>query len=132
MQYLLDLLGILCYILLYCIITLFIELVVLLFFKNKRTLFRPLIIANVITNPILNLILPAIYIACYFMSNNVIIYYSFSFGFLILLEFLVVFSEAFIISLFANLKYKTCLKYAVIFNLVSFLVGLIISFISFL
>ncbi len=127
-EYLLGLLGKLGCIAIYLILTIIIELLVLLFFKNRKTLFRPLLIANLITNPLLNLILPAIYLLVYYL----LIHDFWAFVIVIasvwlVLEIAVVFSEACIIRFFTALGYKTCLKYALIFNLASFLLGLIIS-----
>ncbi len=127
-EYLLGLLGKLGYIAIYLISTIIIELVVLLFFKNRKTLFRPLLIANLITNPILNLILPAIYLLVTYLLEHVFMAFLIVVASVwLVLEIAVVFSEAYIIRFFTALRYKTCFKYALIFNLVSFLAGLIIN-----
>ena len=124
-EYLIELLKCLFYVFIYCITTVIIELIVLLFFKNKKALFKPLIIANVITNPILNLILPSIYLLCYKISNNAIVINSLEYGVLILFEVLVVISEAYILRCFTNLKLKVCYKYSIMFNIISFLFSFI-------
>lgn len=119
------------YVIFFCLLTLIVELFVLLFFKNRKALRRPLIIANVITNPILNLILPAIYILCFNFVNFKAVYYVI-YGILFVLEVLVVFAEAYIIRFFTNLNYKKCLKYSIVFNLVSFLLGCCLNNLGFL
>ena len=131
-EYLFELLGKLGYIVIYLAITILIEMLVLLFFKNRKTLFRPLLIANLITNPILNLILPAIYIGIEFLGVmfirvSIIIVWSLQIIVLVLFEILVVFSEAYIIKFYTDLKFKSCFIYSLILNLVSFLLGLIIN-----
>ncbi len=128
-EYLIGLLGKLGYIVVYLIITILIETLVLLFFKNRKTLFRPLLIANIITNPILNLILPAIYLAIqfvgdFFIRDYIIIVWLLQIIILVLFEVLVVFAEAYIIRFFTSLEYKSCVKYSLILNLISFLLGL--------
>jgi hypothetical protein len=123
--------GYFAYIVFYLLFTLIVELFVLLFMKNKKVLFRPLLIANVITNPILNLILPGTYLIfryCFSFSFKITFYYFDLASILatLLLEILVVFSEAYIFKFFTNLKYKKCLKYSFIFNLTSFIAGLLL------
>ncbi|MBO5851572.1 MAG: hypothetical protein J6R29_04500 [Clostridia bacterium] len=128
---LLGLLGSLSYVIICCILTILIELFVLLFFKNKKKLFRPLLIANVITNPILNLILPSVYVACFFILNKVIDAYLIDYVILRIFEVVIVFSEAYIMKIFSDLKFKTCFKYSLVLNLVSFLLGIFANFAMF-
>lgn len=110
------------------LLTLALELLTLLFFKNKKTLFRPVLIANVISNPILNLMLPAMYLACYKLSSNLTIY--FQIAILVIMEILVILGEAYIIKFFIGESYKKCFKYSLILNLVSALLGLALPFLA--
>lgn len=110
-----------------CILTCVFELLTLIFFKNRKKLFRPVLIVNVITNPILNMIYPLIYSITVEATMSFSISRYLGTAFLIIMEVGVVILETYMYGYFTDLPLKTRRRISITLNTVSFLLGLIIS-----
>lgn len=103
-----------------CVLTCIIEIIPLLFLKNRWKWIRTSLLCNVITNPIMNTILAilAIYV------TNLIVYA----GIVIILEIAVIMFEAFIFHNVMDESMKKCMVISVIINICSFIVGALIIY----
>ena len=88
--------GVVIYLLINCIITVVTEVILLVVYK-KNEYILPCVIMNVISNPILNLLLPAIYYVCgYALVGSFILKWLA----LLIMEGLVIVGEALILKFF--------------------------------
>ena len=87
------------------------------FLKDRKKWILSGLLCNVVTNPLLNVIVLLLYV----FVDNVCIQYSI----IIFLECVVLFTEAGLYKLMLEKKYKTCLLASAACNAVSFSVGLI-------
>lgn len=104
------------------LLTIIIELAIslILGIKEKKDI-NNIIIINCITNPILNIIL---LIIMYFISNNIIIY-----SLIFIFEIIVIYLEYLYYKNRIIFKNINILLFSIILNTISFMTGLIISFI---
>ena len=103
-----------------CALTCIIEIIPLLFLKNRRQLIKTSLLCNVITNPIMNIILAifAVYV------TNLTAYT----GIVIVMEIAVIMFEAFIFYNLIEESIKKCVVISVIINICSFIVGFLITY----
>ncbi len=108
-----------------CGLTILIEYFIVKFFNDHSKWKKPVIVCNIISNPILNLILPAIFsFAIYSFGYNatgIILYYVF----LLILEIGVVFLEVLISGIMLEMKFTKRLAGFAILNASSFFLGLL-------
>lgn len=115
--------GVVIYLLINCIITVVTEVILLVVYK-KNEYILPCVIMNVISNPILNLLLPAIYYVCgYALVGSFILKWLA----LLIMEGLVIVGEALILKFFLSYPFDDCIKHSAWLNITSFIVGLIIN-----
>ena len=108
-----------------CVFTVLVETLALCFFKDRKRRIKPQLYCNVITNPLLHLILPLCYIGIASLcggENKVLNALA-----LLALEIAIVFAEAWLMGLFLKEPYKHRLKISAIVNAASFGLGLLCS-----
>ena len=102
-----------------CLFTIFLEFLAALCMYSKRQWIKSSVICNLITNPILNLIL---FIILAFIESSFVFLLS-----VLVLEIIVFIVEAFIHKKVLNKKIGICLLFSFISNTFSFIIGGIIS-----
>ncbi len=108
-----------------CLATCLFEAFALLLMEKPREWFKPVLLCNVLTNPILNMILPAVYAFTYVfdMRTGGVA----SFLILLVLELGVVFLEAWMLGVFIDAPFRKRLKVSFGLNAFSFVWGLILT-----
>lgn len=102
-----------------CGATILLEGIPILFLKNKKTWWKASILCNVVTNPILNVIV--LLLPVLLREANWVV------GVVFVLEVAVVFFEAWFYRLMLGNTYKACLMFSLIANGISFVVGSILN-----
>ncbi len=102
-----------------CALTCIAEVVPLLFIKNRWSLVRTSLLCNVVTNPVLNVVVAMVLVG----TNNYTAYYLV----LALLEITVVFVEGLYYRHFVGIEYKKAFLVSLIANVFSYLVGAIVN-----
>ena len=110
--------GIIIILLALCISTCVIEIIPLLFLKNKGKWIKTSILCNVVTNPILNMVLA--FLTLVIASNLIFIIIT------VILEIAVVGFETFIYYNAIDEKLRKCIVISLLTNICSFAMGLII------
>ena len=110
-----------------CLATCITELIVLMFFKDRKHLYKSVLIVNVITNPILNMIYPSIYYFMYWSTNNFIFSYIVGLFALILMEIGVVFMETWMYGFLTDLPLSRRRNISISLNAVSFSLGIFVQ-----
>ncbi|MBR7141503.1 MAG: hypothetical protein IKD03_05100 [Clostridia bacterium] len=118
---------ILVWLIIVCTINLGIEFIVAAVMRKSEEFKTPLIVSNVLTNPAINGILPYAYFQLIGGLESAQLGLTLSWVTLIVLEIIVVFTEALIYYCFTKRKFWECVKYSLIINAVSFLLGVIFS-----
>ena len=110
-----------------CVTTMLLESVMLLLVKDSGKWIKAGLLCNLITNPILNMILPTVY-----RLIDIIVGYPYGiivcYVVLFLLEVGVVFFETWIFGFFVNESFGKRLKVACIINAFSFFIGLLLNY----
>lgn len=104
-----------------CALTCIFETLTLLFFKDRKDWIKPVLICNVLTNPVLNMIYPFLQELLEGARE-----YALSVYLLLALEVGVVFLETWLLGFFVEKSYKRRLGVSVAINVASFVVGLIL------
>ncbi|MBQ8658632.1 MAG: hypothetical protein IJ506_05810 [Clostridia bacterium] len=108
-----------------CLATCLFEGIALLLLHDRKKWLAPSLLCNVITNPILNMVLPFLY--------SVVVYWTDIFSFflnplmLICLEIGVIYMEAWLYGFFVPHPFKRRLKVSCAVNAFSFVVGLLFN-----
>ena len=105
--------------------TVLVETLALCFFKDRKKRLLPQLYCNLITNPLLHLILPLCYMAISSLcggENKVLNAVA-----LLALEIAIVFAEAWLAGLFIQEPYKKRLQISAILNALSFGLGVVFS-----
>lgn len=97
------------------------EAVVQSFLKDRKKWIISGLLGNVVTNPLLNVIVLILYA---FVDSECVLY-----SIIILLECVILFTEAGLYKLMLNKTYKACLLVSAACNAVSFSVGLLLNLI---
>lgn len=103
-----------------CGATILIEGVLTLFLKDRKAWWKASVICNVVTNPILNLVITLL-VALWFDRDTIL-------PVLILLELVVVFLEAYFYQRMLNKGYGRCLLFSFLANALSASAGLLIEY----
>lgn len=99
-----------------CVSTITLESIPVLFVKNKRSWWKASLICNVVTNPILNVV---IFLLTAILQSNDVIY-----PVILVLECAVVLIEAYFYQRMLNSRFTACLVFSLIANLLSFSAGM--------
>ena len=99
-----------------CVSTITLESIPVLFVKNKRSWWKASLICNVVTNPILNVV---IFLLTAILQSNDVIY-----PVILVLECAVVLIEAYFYQRMLNSKFAVCLIFSLIANTISFSAGM--------
>ena len=102
-----------------CALTCIAEVIPLLFFGDRCRLVKTSVLCNVVTNPVLNVIVAMVLV----YTNSYAIYYIV----LVLLEILVLLVEGLYYKHFCEIKLKRALLISLLANIVSFVVGTIVN-----
>lgn len=105
--------------LLLCAGTCLIEIVPLLFFKNAKKWIKTSLLCNVITNPIINLVLALLTL----VVTNEVLFIAIA----IIMEIAVIVFETFIFYTVTDESLKKCIMVSVLINLCSFAIGLLLT-----
>lgn len=98
-----------------CVTTILLESIPILFLKNKKAWWKASILGNVVTNPVLNVIVLLLRILL--PEDNLVT------GVIIVLEIAVVFFEAWFYRLQLSNPYKDCILFSLLANGLSFVLG---------
>lgn len=106
-----------------CLFTVAVETLVLLYIKDGKKWLKPQLICNVITNPLLHLLLPLAYL----LGTAILGGYNTAWNtaMLIIFEVGIVFAEASLVRFWIDEPYKKRLLVSAILNTASFLLGLL-------
>ena len=108
-----------------CVFTVLVETLALCFFKDRKRRIAPQLYCNVITNPLLHILLPLGYMAVTVLCGGENLVWNHVL--LLALEIAIVFAEAWLMGLFLKEPYKHRLKISAIVNAASFGLGLLCS-----
>lgn len=103
---------------LFCVATIFLEAIPIAFVREKKQWWRASILCNVVTNPILNIL---VFLLTAYMRS-----YELTMFLFVLLEIAVVFLEAYFYHRMLNKPYKQCLLFSFIANLISVGIGFLV------
>ena len=99
-----------------CVSTITLESIPVLFVKNKRSWWKASLICNVVTNPILNVV---VFLLTAILYPNDVVY-----PVILVLECAVVLIEAYFYKRMLNSSFTACLMFSLIANLLSFSAGM--------
>lgn len=108
-----------------CILTIVIETLILIFFKDRRTWIKPVLVVNLITNPIMNCLLPALTVFISIVCD--IFYWHASYLSIIIMELIVIVVETLLFKHFTKQNTLKCFFRSLLMNLFSFILGFLLT-----
>lgn len=105
----------------FCVMTILVEFIPVLFTDNKKEWMKTSILCNVMTNPIVNTLFMILFL---FVYNNFLLLFL-----LIVLEVAVVFFEAYVYERRLGESRKKCIRFSVAANVCSILAGFVLFYV---